>query len=159
MNPNYEKAVVATNALNKKASGLYGNLGAFVLDVAYANGIPAKGTDIKPLFKNEEQAAEAIMKIKMGENSTYRVIKNLFANCVMGGVNLQDGKGRLRGKSDLESELAALKEPKTAMEKFATAITTATKASDGLSASERLTAAKLASDLLDALANQLKMAA
>lgn len=164
MNEAFRAVATSVKGISKKAGGLFGLIGTFVLseqkqDETDAGGWP-KGMDIKPIFAREEKAATAEMKVTFGKDapSTYRVVKALFVNCVAAGIALEEN-GKLRGKTDLEAELAALKVPKSELDKFKGAVETASKISDNLPAHDRLIAAALVQELLKSVANGLALAA
>lgn len=151
MNKHFEKAATSVKSLQKKASGLFGLLGAFVLDACYANGHPPTDLDVKGLFKEQEQQAEAALKVVFGKDapSTYRVVKKLMCDCVAAGVSICDADGKLRGKSALEAELAEGKVDKSPIDKLKAALAIASKQADILPAHERIVAAALVQDLMD----------
>jgi hypothetical protein len=160
LNEHYKAATKEVKSIDRKAVSLYGNLGAFVLSVCYDNGIaPMAGTDIKPTFAFQERMAVVEEKVKMGENSTYRSIKSVLCTAVGLGVVLIDSAGNLKGKSEVEAEIKALKNDKTELEKFKSAIETATHIKDKLLPNERLIAAGLVDDLLKTMKMELKIAA
>lgn len=161
MNENFRKAASAVKALKQKASGLYGALGAFVMDIAMNDGVQVvAGTDIKPAFKEQERLASAEMKVHFGKDapSTYRVVKNLFANAIAKGVSITSD-GKLRGKTDIEADLAALKVEKSELDKFKVAMNTALAIADKLPAHDRITAATLVQELLNNVAQGIALAA
>jgi hypothetical protein len=160
MNEHFKAAATAVKTLNKKAGGLFVALVLFAVTdrEAVAKGMAAT-FDMKGVFKGEERAADVEMKVKMGENSTYRVVKNLICNCVKAGIPLVNADGKPRGKSELEQELAEGKVPKTEAEKFVVAMTTASNIAKKLDASECLTAAKLVADLMRSFEDRLSLKA
>lgn len=161
MNKHFKDAATSVKSLQKKASGLYGMLGAFMLDTAFANGQPATDYDVKGLFSQQEKEAAIELKMEFGKEapSTYRVVKKLMSDCVAAGISICDPARKLRGKSALEAELAELKEPESPMDKLQAALATADKQIPMLTASELLTAAALVQQLLDASTSKLKLAA
>jgi hypothetical protein len=159
LNGNYVNAVKAVKILDSKAGSLFKNIGLFVVDVAYGNGLPATGTDIKPVFKAQEMMASVEHKVAMGENSTYRVVKNLLVNCVAKGVSIVDANGKLKGKTELEKELALLKEEKSAIEKFKATMGTAEKIAAQLDARDIPNALAMIKSLMDSVPAGLKLAA
>jgi hypothetical protein len=160
MNEQFKAAVLAVKSLDKKTGGLWRALVQFICTDSepVAKG-EAKGTDMKPVFKAAEQTALAEMKVKMADNSTYRVQKNLICNCVKAGIALMDEKGQPRGKSELEAELDETKVPKTELEKFKLAVNTLTNIGKKLDASERLIATALVSDVLKDMTASMELKA
>ena len=159
LNGNYVNATKAVKAIDKKTGGLWTALGLFTVDISYANGLPAVGTDIKPAFQSQEKQASVEVSVEMASNSTYRVAKSVLVNCVAAGISIVDGKGKLRGKTELEDELKALKEPKSALEKLTAAMAIVDKQLKLLDAKDMLTAAQLLSSSLESTAVVLKLAA
>lgn len=159
MNDAFKAVAQSVKALNKKGAGLFGLVGAFVLSIMPENGFDP-GHDLKPVFSNEEKLATVELKVSFGKDapSTYRVVKGLFINCATAGIKLTEN-GKLRGKSDLEAELALGKVPKSEIDKFKSTIATAMAIADKLPAHDRLMAAALVQELLKSTANGLALAA
>lgn len=161
MNENFKKAASAVKVLKQKATGLFGALVAFAIDVSVNGDTQVdKGTDIKPLFVEQEKLAAAEMKVHFGKDapSTYRVVKGLLVACVAAGIQLKDASGKPKGKTALEEELAATKVPKAEIDKFKTAMNTAGAIADKLPAHDRLVAAALVQDLLAKLTVGIELA-
>lgn len=152
MNQHYEAAVKAVKGLNKQTGALWPSLVLFAVATV-------QGTDAKPAFKAEEKLASNDAKVKMGENSTYRVQKGIIVAAIAKGIKLVDADGKPRGKTDIEDELKEGKAPKSAIDKFKIAMNTAGALADQLAAHDRIMAAALVQDLLKAVSNGIALAA
>lgn len=149
----YEKCVTAVKTLNSKGESLWGNLVMFASEHGSAE-------ELKKSFKRNETEAEASQKVRMTENSTYKVAKSVIQRAVESGIPLLDSKGKPRGKTAIELDLADLKTVKTELEKFKTTMATAGNIAAKLTTeSDKLTAAKLVDDLLKSLSVGLKLVA
>lgn len=159
LNEHYQQAVDAVKGINKKQGSLWSGLVLFTVE-AMALIPNVEKPDMKPAFKEAEKIATVEQRVKMGENSTYRVQKGILCSCVSKGVVLVDAKGKPRGKTELEDELAALKVEKSALEKFKVSMNTATAIAGKFTAgSDYITAAGLVSDLLKKLTPHIRAAA
>lgn len=154
MHINYELIGKSVKGINKKAAGIFGLLIAFTIEHA-SNGHEA----VREQVKQQEKLVTETLKVKLNENSTYKVAKNLLCNCVEAGIPLRDANGDPKGKTQLEDELAATKTPKSELEKFQSTMSTASSIADKLSDHECITAAALANNLLDSVAVRIKAAA
>ena len=150
----YAVAVKAVRSLDRKAGGLFAALGAYAIALGGVDALT-----MKQRFLQQEKAATVQEKVDMGKNSTYRVVKNLFINCRTKGVSLVGDDDKLKGKTELEDELDALKEEKTPLEKFKAQMVAATNISKHLTGHDRLVAAGLASDLVKELSKGIALAA
>lgn len=162
MNGHYEKAVNVVGTLIKKGEGLWGNLVMFTHET---RGVDANGKDlsmdgetIKAVFAANEKVASKDMRTDMNKNSTYRVAKGILIAAVAADLSLIDSEGKPRGKTDLENELKDMKEKKTPLEKFQSAIASAAKQVDKLDAADYATAYLLAKQVQDDLAAYIKAA-
>jgi hypothetical protein len=158
MNANFVKACGVVKRLATGEVKLFPLLLTFVLETCPGTD---KGValDIKKDFKKAERDADSEMKVKMGDNSTYRVAKGVLINSVAAGLALCHADGKPKGKTELENELADLKVPKSEIEKFKAAIGTAEKIGMKLPASDLLIAAALVNELLKEVSVGLKLAA
>jgi hypothetical protein len=160
MNSYYELAVKDVAGIDKRSGSLFGSLIKFIVVSCYNDGAPPpEGTQIGPVFRAQEKLATLEKKVLMEKNSTYRVVKALLTQCVAYQIPLIDEKGNVRGKSELEAEVKAMKGDKTDLEKFRHAIDLATKLNDKLIASERLVAIDLVNILHESMKVVLKLAA
>lgn len=156
MNGNYEKAVGVVGTLNKKGEGLWGLLCLFAHET---RGVDANGKDnkmegeaLKAVFVANEKVASKDMRTDMNKNSTYRVAKGILVAAVEADLSLVDSDGKARGKTDLENELKDLKVAKSPLEKFQTAVASASKLVDKLDPADHATAYLLAKQVADDLA-------
>jgi hypothetical protein len=156
MNVNYEKAIGVVGTLIKKGEGLWGLLCLFAHDT---RGVDANGKDLKmdgetlkAVFTSNEKVASKDMRTDMNKNSTYRVAKGILIAAVEADLSLVDSDGKPRGKTDLENELKDLKEKKSPLEKFQSAIASAAKQVDKLDPADLPTAYLLAKQVADDLA-------
>jgi hypothetical protein len=156
MNVNYEKAIGVVGTLIKKGEGLWGLLCLFAHDT---RGVDANGKDLKmdgetlkAVFTSNEKVASKDMRTDMNKNSTYRVAKGILIAAVEADLSLVDSDGKPRGKTDLENELKDLKEKKSHLEKFQSAIASAAKQVDKLDPADLPTAYLLAKQVADDLA-------
>lgn len=132
MNKHYLEAVGSVASLIKKGEGLWAQLVRFSHEMR-TNDTPCKdGEAMKASFLTEEKAASKEQKVDMGKNSTYRVIKGILVKAAEYNVELMDAKGKPRGKTDIERELADLvpKNTKTPLEKLQASIAAASKQVD-----------------------------
>lgn len=157
MNQHYATAAKAVKSLGKAGASLWVSLVMFAMTQQEDRvEQPVKGTDMKPMFKAAETAASVEHKVKMGENSTYRVAKGVIVQAVSLGVALVDEKGKPRGKTDIEDELKGLKDEKPAIDKFKATMATATALAAKLDAKDTVMAAAMVSDLRKSLLESLK---
>lgn len=154
LNDTFRKIGSNVKAMNKKGEGIFGLLITYAIPNA-VNG----HEELRKSIKAQEKFVTEELKVKLGENSTYKVAKNLLCNCVEAGISLTDANGKPKGKTQLEEELAATKTPKTPLEKFRATMDTAMKIADQLSDGECITAAALADTLFKAVAVRIKAAA
>lgn len=136
MNKDFEKAAGAAMSMVKKGEGMFGFLVQFVVaTMANATCKEEERADVlKEEFKDNENAyAKAHEKQpKLSTVGSYRSAKSVLVQAVEKHVVLLDGKGKPRGKTDIEKELKELKEEKNPLEKFRTAMHTATNVADKL---------------------------
>lgn len=155
MNVNFQKAGEAAVSVQKKGAGMYGLLVFFLVDInpTHASGSSVKETCAKVFKACEKAFAQENPKAeKLGSIGSYRSAKTVLLQAVEYGVQVLDANGKPRGKTEVEKELAAMKEPKTSMDKFKAAMTTADKMVDDLvGTSELALAYSLAKTLHDKL--------
>ena len=136
MNTNYAKAVEAVKTLNKKGEGLWAALCLFVHEVRGESEAgkhnKMEGEAMKTFFKTEERVADKDMKVKMGENSTYRVSKGILVKAVELDLSVVDSDGKPVGKTALEKQIKDLETtaPKSPLELFKKAVERAADALD-----------------------------
>lgn len=159
LNEHYQQAVNAVKSIDKGVKAMWPGLVLFTVEAMRL--IPnVKTPDMKPAFKAAEKQATVEAKVRMNENSTYRVQKGLLCNCVSKGITIVDGAGKPRGKTELEDELAALKDEKSPLDKFKTSMNTANALADKFTTMpEYLSAASLVNDLMKKLTPHIKAAA
>lgn len=152
LNENYKSVANAVKGINAKGRSMWAALVAFTLE-SNTNGHES----LKDNFKAQEKLALGEMKLEMGKNSTYKVAKGVLVRATEYGVAITDPKGKPRGKTDIEKELAALKGEKSPADKFKVAMTTANTIADKLLDTDCPTAAALVSDLYAKIAARMPM--
>jgi hypothetical protein len=157
MNPAFRPIADAVKTMNRKGTGMYGNMIRFAHDAIQKDAL--NHVQLKGLFKEQEKIAAAELKVKMGENATYRVIKALLQNVREAGISMSNPDGTLKGKSQLEEEYAATLTPKSAIDKFKSTMNTANTLADSLTDVDAITAAALVNDLLTKVSKLIKLAA
>lgn len=150
MNSNFEKVAKAATTINKAGSGMWGLMVAVQQDWNSLDHVALKET-----IKGQEAEANTQFKMKINENSTYRVIKGVVLSAVEYGISLVRPDGKPRGKTEVEADIKAAKGEKSAIEKFKSTIDTATKIEAKLETADLPLAAKLAKDVLDKLIKRI----
>lgn len=157
LNAHFKTAAAECKAIDKRENNMYQALATFCIEGM--SPCPVAGTDWKPFFKKQEQLALAEERVKMGEKSTYRVIKSTLCQCAALGIALVDSDGKIRSKSELDDSIKAYKVEKSAFDQFKTSIEAATKQVDNMTESERILGAALVDDLLKSMSKQLRLVA
>ncbi|HEY9815113.1 MAG TPA: hypothetical protein V6D20_04805, partial [Candidatus Obscuribacterales bacterium] len=107
-----------------KGAGLWNSLVNFCIESGKHSSKGVK--ELKGAFTQEEKAADKDHKVKMGENSTYRVCKSVLTKAAALDISLVDADGKVKGKTAVEQEIAAHAEEKSNYEKFKSSMNTAT---------------------------------
>lgn len=81
--------------------------GFFPKLVAYVASLPADA-DVKAELKTAEQAYEKAKGFKVGSYGAYRSAKSVICKALEHGVSILDDKGKPKGKTAIEKELAEL---------------------------------------------------
>ena len=134
-NVTFAKSLDSFVAVERKGASAFGTLVEFAHSAvqAYMATVEACTTEQQSAaLKNSITAEEAAYRVehpKMAEFPTsYRSAKSVIMSAVKAGVSLVDDKGEYKGKTALENDTKAAKgdSGKTAAEKFAIAMSTAT---------------------------------
>ena len=154
LNQHIKDAAMAVKSITSKSNGLWGSLATFVHEHSSQDA-----DALKAIFKAQEAACVSELKVKLGENSTYRVVKSVLVKARLLSIALVDDDGKLRGKTDIEDAIKAAlyKEPATAYERYTDAVVKAQKQVEKLTAQEVVAAAAVASELLSALEKKLQV--
>lgn len=157
LNPLFKPIAEAVKTMNRKGAGIYGGAIAFAHE--QFNKGAATDVQMKGVFKEQEKVASAELRVKMGENSTYRVVKGLLIAARKAGISYVKPDGDFKGKTELEAELALLSPEKSALDKFKALMNSANAVADNLTDLEAITASALVNDLLTKVAAKIKAAA
>lgn len=158
MDPMFKPIAEAVKTANKKNAGTYGSMAKLTLDCTTTRGMTTAEA-LKDFFKAQEKAATVELRVKMGENSTYRVVKGLMLKAVELGISLVRADGDIKGKTELEEEILAAKPQKSPLDKFKIAMNTAGAVAKDLTDEECITAAALLNSLLVDVSKRIKLAA
>lgn len=157
MHKNFEAIAIAAKGIETKGTGLFGMLIGFAIEMLNMADVKAGGVEaLTMLVKDQERMAGMEKGIKLGSNSTYKSAKSVILNAVEAELSLTNVKGKPKGKTELQDELAALKVPSTPAEKFRKALENALKLVEKLDKADVVTAASLSNDLNVALGARLK---
>jgi hypothetical protein len=130
MHTTFVKAADQFVSVNKQANNAFGNLS----DYAYAvikDKLAALDTEgvvnvLKSTIGADENEYKAAHPRLKEFPPTYRSAKSVIMSAVKAGVSLVDDKGQRKGKTELEQETKEAKGEKSAIDKFQSAIATAT---------------------------------
>lgn len=153
MNKHYETALKAVVAIEAKGSNFWQNLVLFVADVK-----PADEAALKVAFGHEEKQ-QTVTKKKLSTFGAYRSAKSVIFAALKCDVALMDGE-KVRGKTEVEKDIKAAKaDGKTELDKFKSAMNTATLIAIKLEGKDAYAEAfMLSKALTDKLAELLKEA-
>jgi hypothetical protein len=151
MNVNFEVAAKAAKSINGKSGSLWHAMVLFQQDYMRLDK-----DELKSVIKGQEQEANAALRIKVGTNSTYRVVKGVILSAVEYGVSLIDKRGKVRGKTEVEADIKEVKGEKSAVDKFKSTMTTANAIADKLLTGDLPVSAGLVKELFDKLADRIR---
>jgi hypothetical protein len=151
MNVNFETVAKAAKTINGKAGGLWHAMVLFQQDYASLDK-----DQLKVTIKGQEQEANAALRIKIGENSTYRVVKGVILSAVELGISLINKHGKVRGKTEVEADIKEVKGEKSAVDKFKSTLSTANSIADKLLTGDLPVSAGLVKELFDKLADRIR---
>lgn len=155
LNPNFKAAAKSAISTEKQRGNLWHSLVLFAGDVLKNDA----GADVSEAFKEQEREAGAEMRVDIAKNSTFRSNKCVVLNAIEYKVALVDVKGKPRGKTEVEKDIAAAKGKKPAMSRFQTVLKSADSIADELTDRDVVLAAGLVQALLDKLTVSIKKAA
>jgi hypothetical protein len=129
MNTQFDKALSAFVSVDKKTVNAFGTLSAFAYSIV--KEVTGDGETVKNVLKNAFTAEETAFRTANPKAEafpgTYRSAKSTLLSAVAAGVSLVDAKGNALGKSELEELTKATKDEKSDVQKFETAIGSASK--------------------------------
>lgn len=134
----FEEVAKIAKAANAKATGLW----AAMVRFADTQGLHVAGEDMaKEIFKAKEKAVDEGSKVKLQAITAYRSSKSVIISAVKFGIPLTSGPGKVRGKTDVEKDIKAMREPESAIETVRRAVDLAMKKVDALTTKEETTLA------------------
>lgn len=150
MNSNFETVARSAKTIGNKGNTLWYSMVLFQQDYA------ALGKEqLKAIIKGQEREANALLRIKMGENSTYRVVKGVVLSAVEYGISLVRKDGKPRGKTEVEADIKEAKGEKAAVDKFKATMNTANAIADKLLTGDIPVSTGIVKELFDKLMKRL----
>jgi hypothetical protein len=151
MNENFKKVASAAKAITGKSGTLWFAMVSFQQDFHKLNA-----EQLKEAIKGQEKEANAELRMKIGENSTYRVVKGVVIKAVELGIALVRKDGKAKGKTEVEKEIKEAVGDKSPADKFKSTMNTATLIEAKLDVNDVAVAAGLVKDLLDKMLARLR---
>lgn len=129
----FDKAADAAVSMQKKGTGMFGNLVMFVSEKAETHCVVHKD-DLAAMFKEREAIYQKEHKNapSLGSVGAYRSAKSVLLSAVEYSIPIKEINGKPRGKTDIEKDIKDAKAPKPDIEKFYTAMSTASNVADKL---------------------------
>lgn len=150
MNSNFEAAARAAKSISGKNGTLWQSM------VLFQQDYPSLDKEqMRNVIKGQEREANVEHRIKVGENSTYRVVKTVILTAIEYGISLVTAKGKPRGKTEVETDIKAARGEKSAADKFKATMATATALAGKLLLGDIPVAAGSVKELFDGLVKRL----
>lgn len=152
MNPRFEEVGKAAKTITGKSGTLYFAMVSFATDPSFVGLDHEK---LKEAIKGQEKEVNVAMRMKIGDNSTYRVVKGIMIAAREYGISLLRTDGKPKGKTEVEQELKDAKGSKSPADKFKATINTATLIEAKLETADLPVAAGIVQDLYDKLVKRI----